>query len=93
MKRMTKYVVLDVHQATTSASVREDGGRIIARAILPTAAPALVDFFRGMRGAIHVAASRNARAAVQRLTSSVSRAPRPARVSRWRLVEPAGLRF
>ena len=55
MKRSTKYVALDVHQATTSASVREPGGRVIARAILPTAAPALVEFFRGMRGAIHVA--------------------------------------
>ena len=55
MKRTTKYVALDVHQATTSASVREDGGRVIARTILPTAAPPLVEFFRGMRGAIHVA--------------------------------------
>lgn len=55
MKRTTKYVALDVHQATTSASVREEGGRVIARTILPTAAPALVEFFRGMRGAIHVA--------------------------------------
>jgi len=55
MKRTTKYVALDVHQATTSASVREEGGRVIARTILPTAAPALLEFFQGMRGAIHVA--------------------------------------
>ena len=55
MKRSTKYVALDVHQATTSASVREESGRVIARTILPTAEPALVEFFRGMRGAIHVA--------------------------------------
>lgn len=55
MKRTTKYVALDVHQATTSATVREDGGRVIARSILPTTAPTLVEFFRGMRGAIHVA--------------------------------------
>src|SRR5439155_25026696 len=37
------------------ASVREDSGRVIARSILPTEEPALVEFFRGMRGTIHVA--------------------------------------
>jgi len=55
MKRTTKYVALDVHQATTVASVREASGRVIARTILPTEAPALVEWFRGMRGAVHVA--------------------------------------
>ena len=55
MKRSTKYVALDVHQATTVASVREEGGRVIARTILPTAAAAVLELFRGMRGAIHVA--------------------------------------
>ena len=55
MKRTMKYVALDVHQATTSATVREENGRVVARTILPTAAPTLVEFFRGMRGAIHVA--------------------------------------
>jgi transposase len=54
MKRSTKYVALDVHQATTVASVREDNGRVIARTVLPTEAGTLVDFFRGMRGTIHV---------------------------------------
>src|SRR5439155_5572199 len=55
MKRRTKHVALDVHQATTLASVREDSGRVIARSILPTEEPAIVEFFRGMRGTIHVA--------------------------------------
>jgi transposase len=55
MKRTTKYVALDVHQATTVASVREESGRVIARTILPTEAPAIVEWFRGMRGAVHVA--------------------------------------
>jgi transposase len=54
MKRTTKYVALDVHQATTVASVREESGRVIARSILPTEEPALVEYFRGMSGAIHV---------------------------------------
>jgi hypothetical protein len=31
MKRTTKYVALEVHQATTVASVREESGRILAR--------------------------------------------------------------
>ena len=54
MKRTTKYVGLDVHQATTVASVREESGRVIARAILPTEEPALGEFFGGMRGSIQV---------------------------------------
>lgn len=49
MKPTMKYVALDVHQATTSATVRQEGGRVIARTILPTAAPALVECFRAMR--------------------------------------------
>jgi hypothetical protein len=54
MKQTTKYVGLDVHQATTVTAVREESGRIIARSVLPTDAPALLEYFRGMRGAIHV---------------------------------------
>jgi transposase len=55
MKRTSKHVALDVHQATTVASVREDSGRVIARSVLPTEEPAIVEFFRGMRGRIQVA--------------------------------------
>ena len=55
MKRTTKYVGLDIHQASTVASVREDSGRVIARSVLPTKGPALTEFVRGMRGAVHVA--------------------------------------
>jgi transposase len=55
MKRTAKYVALDVHQATTVASVRVPGGRVIARSILPTESSALGEFFAGMRGSIQVA--------------------------------------
>lgn len=55
MKRSTKYVALDVHQASTVASVREDSGRVIARTVVPTEAQAIVEFFGGLRGTIHVA--------------------------------------
>ncbi len=34
MKRTTKYVALDVHQASTVASVRVANGRVIARSAL-----------------------------------------------------------
>jgi len=55
MKRNTKYVGLDVHQATTVASVRGTSGRMIARSVLETEARAISEFFGGMRGTIHVA--------------------------------------
>lgn len=55
MKRSTKYVALDVHQATTVSSVRDPSGRVIARSILPTEAAALVEYFQSMRGSVHVA--------------------------------------
>jgi transposase len=54
MKRTTKYVALDVHQATTVASVREESGRVIARVIVPTEQEAILEVFRGMRGSVHV---------------------------------------
>src|SRR3990172_10070879 len=55
MKRTSKHVALDVHQATTVASVREESGRVIARTMLPTEDGPIVECCRGMRGAIHVA--------------------------------------
>ena len=55
MKRSTKYVGLDVHQASTICSVREEGGRVIARMIVPTERSAIVELFRSMRGSVHVA--------------------------------------
>jgi len=55
MTRSSKYVGLDVHQATTVSTVRDDAGRVLARTVVPTEAEALREFFRGMRGPIHVA--------------------------------------
>ncbi len=55
MKPTTKYVAFDVHQATTVASVRNDSGRVLARSVLETHGPSIVEFLRGMRGAVHVA--------------------------------------
>jgi transposase len=55
MKQTTKYVGLDVHQATTVAVVGDDTGRVLARSVVPTEATPILEFFRGMRGAVHVA--------------------------------------
>ena len=54
MKRATKYVALDVHQAMTVATVREESGKVLLRSIFPTEEPAILEFFQGMRGSIHV---------------------------------------
>jgi transposase len=50
-----KYVGLDVHQASTVACVREEGGRILARSVIRTEEEALLEFMAGMRGSVHVA--------------------------------------
>lgn len=55
MKRSTKFVALDVRQECAVAAVREENGRVIARAIVPTEEPRCSSSFRGMRGSIHVA--------------------------------------
>jgi hypothetical protein len=54
MKRTTKYAALDVHQTTTLASVRGESGGVMAGATLPKEERAIVEFFRGMRGRVHV---------------------------------------
>jgi hypothetical protein len=66
MQRTTKYVALDVHQATTVAAVRAANGRVIARTVLPTEEPAIVEFFRGMRGAARRRGGRHAGAVAAR---------------------------
>ena len=59
MRCSAKYVGLDVHQATTLATVRQTSGKIITRSILPTEEAALLEFFASMRGSIHVLATGN----------------------------------
>lgn len=55
MKRTSKYVGLDVHLENTVISVRDDSTRVIARAIVATAAEPLVAYLRPLRGSVHVA--------------------------------------
>lgn len=55
MKRTNKYVGLDVHLENTVISVRDDSTRVIARAVVATAAEPLVAFLRLLGGSVHVA--------------------------------------
>lgn len=62
MRRDPKYVGLDVHEATTVATVRREGGQVLARSILGTEAEAILAFLGGMRGAVDVALEEGAQA-------------------------------
>jgi len=50
-----QYVGLDVHQATTVASVRDERGRVVMHATVPTEARALLALIRGLSGRVEVA--------------------------------------
>ena len=53
MKRNSKYVGLDVHQAMTAVTVRTEGGRVIARSVIETSERSITEFFSG-GGTVHV---------------------------------------
>ena len=55
MKPTTKHVAVDGHQSNDPCLGARREWPVIARTILPTDGPVLTEFFRGMRGAIHVA--------------------------------------
>ncbi len=50
-----QYLALDVHQATTVASMRDERGRVVMRATVPTEARALLGLVRGLSGPVEVA--------------------------------------
>ena len=50
-----QYLALDVHQATTVASVRDDRGQVVMRATVPTEARALINLVGGLDGRVEVA--------------------------------------
>lgn len=53
MKR-EKYIGLDVHQATTTAAVRDADGKLVMESILETKSEVLLQFIKGLRGDLHV---------------------------------------
>lgn len=49
-----RYVGLDVHQATISAAVLDDEGRLVMQSVLATRADTILDFLSGLRGTLRV---------------------------------------
>src|SRR5271169_1647118 len=49
-----KYIGLDVHQSTISVAVLSADGKLVMQCVLATQASAILDFFQGQRGTLHV---------------------------------------
>ena len=49
-----KYIGLDVHQATISATVLDAKGKLVMEAILETKAETVLQLIHGLRGSLHV---------------------------------------
>ena len=50
----TKYIGLDVHQATISAAVMDSTGKLLMESILETKAATILQFVHGLRGSVQV---------------------------------------
>jgi transposase len=50
----TKYIGLDVHQATISVAVLDSAGKLVMEAVLETKAEAILQLIHGLRGSLHV---------------------------------------
>jgi len=50
----TKYVGLDVHQASISIAVLDDDGKMLSQSIIKTEAATITDFFKGLTGPVHL---------------------------------------
>ena len=48
----TKYIGLDVHQATISVAVLDSAGKLVMEAILETKAETILQFIHGLRGVV-----------------------------------------
>ena len=59
MRRNSKYVGLDVHQAMTAATVRTEGGRVIARSVMETSERSITEFFRSEEHTSELQSRRN----------------------------------
>ena len=49
-----RYIGLDVHRDTISAAVLDSEGKVVMQCVLATRAAAILDFLRGIKGALHV---------------------------------------
>src|SRR6202051_3992005 len=50
----TKYIGMDVHQATISIAVLNSSGKLVMESVIETKALTIVQFVRGLRGDLHV---------------------------------------
>jgi len=50
----TKYIGMDVHKEAISVAVLNASGKLVMECILETKAATIVQFFQGLRGALHV---------------------------------------
>src|ERR1700674_5676714 len=50
----SKYIGLDVHQATISVAVLDSAGKLVMEAILETKAETILQFIHGLHGRLHV---------------------------------------
>jgi transposase len=48
----TKYIGIDVHQATSVFAIRDHQGKLIGEAVLETKPAAIIDFLEGQRGTV-----------------------------------------
>ena len=51
----TKYIGMDVHQASISIAVRDASGKLVMESVVETKATTILEFFRGLSGSLHVA--------------------------------------
>jgi transposase len=49
-----KYIGMDVHQASISAAVRDDGGKLVMECVIETKARTILEFIQGLRGSLWV---------------------------------------
>ena len=50
----TKYIGMDVHQATISVAVLDSAGKLVMEAVLETKAETILQFIHGVRGSLRV---------------------------------------
>src|ERR1700692_546462 len=50
----TKYIGMDVHQATISIAVLNSSGKLVMESVIETKAITIVQFIQGLRGDLHV---------------------------------------
>ena len=48
----TRYIGMDVHQASISIAVRGGNGKLVIESVVETKATTILEFFRGLNGSL-----------------------------------------